>query len=201
MTRITLHADGRAPVTIELDGTSTQPLHLHLSSEFGQAETNNTMPALVAPASAPRRAWKKALPALVAGGLAAIVIIGSRPAVVPGLNAPDAETEAAPQQPALLPPLPGSAMTGASLPGVSSTYIPGARLPGSGNAAGGITGHTPGEQIEAARRAMTRQPVVAYPQSPGGAQTAPTAAVAPVAPAAPVAPTIGTEKSPFGLEN
>lgn len=201
MTRIIVHADGQAPVTIELDGCNTQPLHLHLGPVVGHAEAGKTESVLAAPVAVPRRAWKKTLPALAAGGLAAIVIIGTRPALLAGPDNTDTATQDVPPQTTLLPPLPGVALSGGGTRGMSTTYIPGMPISGGGNAFDRLAGHTPGEQIEAARRAMTQRPVVAYPQPSGAAQTAPTAAVAPVAPAAPVTSTIDAEKSPFGLEN
>ncbi|QHC37424.1 hypothetical protein [Komagataeibacter xylinus] len=183
MTRIILHADGRAPITIELDGTGLQPLHFHLGSDFGQTETGDAAPTVPETAAARRGRLKKALPALIAGGLAAILIIGTRQAMVSDRAVPDTGPAGMLRPPAILPPLSG------------------ARMPVDGNVVDNPDGHPASAEIDAARRIMTQRPVVTYPQPPGSAQTAPTAPVSPTAPTAPVAPTIGTGKSPFGLED
>ncbi|MBE7731235.1 hypothetical protein [Komagataeibacter sp. FXV3] len=201
MTRIILHADGRAPITIELDGTGLQPLHFHLGSDFGQTETNDAAATLPEAAAARRWRLKKALPALIAGGLAAILIIGTRQAMVSDRAVPDTGPAGMLRPPAILPPLSGAPMTDEGAPGVRSTYVPGARMPVDGNVVDNPDGHPASAEIDAARRIMTQRPVVTYPQPPGGAQTAPTAPVSPTAPTAPVAPTIDTGKSPFGLED
>ncbi|WP_048883927.1 hypothetical protein, partial [Komagataeibacter intermedius] len=158
MTRIILHADGRAPITIELDGTGLQPLHLHLGSDFGQMETNDAAATLPEAAAAARR-WrlKKALPALIAGGLAAILIIGTRQAMVSDRAVPDTGPAGMLRPPAILPPLSGSPMTDEGAPGVSSTYVPGARMPVGGNVVGNPDGHPASAEIDAARRIMTQR--------------------------------------------
>ena len=198
MTRIILHADNRAPITIELDGTGLQPLHFHLGSNFGQTETNDAVPTLPEAAAARRWRLKKALLALIAGGLAAILIIGTRQAMISDWAVPDTGAAGMLRPPAILPPLSGAPMTDEGAPGVRSTYVPGARMPVDGNVAGDPDGHPANAEIDAARRIMTQRPVITYPQPTDRAQTAPTATVAPTAP---VAPTIGTGKSPFGLED
>ncbi|WP_010511859.1 hypothetical protein [Komagataeibacter europaeus] len=201
MTRIILHADGRAPITIELDGTGLQPLHFHLGSDFGHTETNDAAATLPEAAAARRWRLKKALPALIAGGLAAILIIGTRQAMVSDRAVPDTGATGMLRPPAILPPLSGAPMTDEGAPGVRSTYVPGARMPVDGNVVGNPDGRPASAEIDAARRIMTLRPVVTYPHSPGSAQTAPTAPVSPTAPTAPVAPMIDTGKSPFGLED
>ena len=198
MTRIILHADGRAPITIELDETGLQPLHLHLGSDFRQMETSGAVPTLPVPEASRHWRLKKALPALIAGGLAAILIIGTRQAMVSDRAVPDTGPTGILRPPAILPPLSGAPMTDEGAPGVRSTYVPGARMPVAGNVVGNPDGHPASAEIDAARRIMTQRPVVTYPQPPGGAQTAP---VSPTALTAPVAPTIDTGKSPFGLED
>ncbi|WP_130731459.1 hypothetical protein [Komagataeibacter xylinus] len=201
MTRIILHADGRTPITIELDGTGLQPLHLHLGSDFGQMETSSAVPTLPAPEASRHWRLKKALPALIAGGLAAILIIGTRQAMVSDRTVPDTGPAGMLRPPAILPPLSGAPMTDEGAPGVRSTYVPGEHMPVDGNVVGNPDGHPASAEIDAARRIMTQRPVVIYPHPPGGAQTAPTAPVSPTAPTAPVPHTIGTGKSPFGLED
>lgn len=105
MTRIILHADGRAPITVELDGTGLQPLHLHLhlGSDFGQTKTSDAAPTVPETAAARRGRLKKALPALIAGGLAAILIIGTRQAMVSDRAVPDTGPAGMLRPPAILP--------------------------------------------------------------------------------------------------
>ncbi|WP_048884007.1 hypothetical protein, partial [Komagataeibacter intermedius] len=157
MTRIILHADGRAPITIELDETGLQPLHLHLGSDFRQMETSGAVPTLPVPEASRHWRLKKALPALIAGGLAAILIIGTRQAMVSDRAVPDTGPTGILRPPAILPPLSGAPMTDEGAPGVRSTYVPGARMPVDGNVVGNPDGHPASAEIDAARRIMTQR--------------------------------------------
>ncbi|GBQ96654.1 hypothetical protein AA23498_2696 [Acetobacter nitrogenifigens DSM 23921 = NBRC 105050] len=202
MTTITIETEGQAPIVIALGGAPSLD-----QGHFGNKDHPNAYPGepysppapVLAERSPPegRPGWRKRLrdaaPGVALGLVAALVIVGSRPAAIPGAVGQDAISDGSiPQQP-LLPPLPGGPI--------------GAASPSGWNGSGAVDRpRSVNQTIQDSQRLMTTGN---SPYAAGGARAAaprensggaPTADVAPTISGAPTVGAAGKPGGAFGLE-